>query len=312
VTGARLSPILGLMQLLLVGLSVAVSAAAFHTAWSLTHPRRRTYAWAVARKMAGDPGELNPPRAYDLFTFRGRRTELPAWRVPGDAPQGPVVVMTHGWGSSRVGGVKRLPAVLPHCREAVLWDLPGHGEASGAARMGADEHLDLLALLDTLGPGPFVLFGWSMGAGVCLRAAAENDGRHDIRGVICEAPYIVAPTPARNVIRLQGLPHRLNLPIAMAALGVWLGVGRRWSGFARDRHAARLGETPLTVLHGDADPVCPISDARTIADAAPNGRLVVIPGGGHNNLWTHPDFVPLASRAVGDALRSASPPPGTT
>lgn len=300
---------LGLINLLGVGLFVAIALAAVHTAWSLTHPPRRTYAWAVARRVAGDPGELDPPRPYEPFTFRGGRTDLPAWRVPGDNPDGPTVVLTHGWGSSRLGGLKRLEPVLPHAKQAILWDLPGHGESPGSARMGTDEHRDLLALLDTLGEGPIALFGWSLGAGVSIRAAAEDAGAHDIRAVVCEAPYIHAPTPARNVIRLRGMPYRLNLPLAMAGIGVRLGVGPRWAGFARDRHAAKLGQIPLTVIHGDADPVCPIADGRAIADAAPNGRLVVIPGGGHNNLWTDPQFREPAARAVADAVRAASPAP---
>ncbi|MCC5823101.1 MAG: alpha/beta hydrolase [Planctomycetes bacterium] len=148
-----------------------------------------------------------------------------------------------------------------------------------------------------------------------IRAAAENkddDARHDIRAVIAEAPYITPPTPARAVIRLRGLPHTINLPIAMAALGVRLGVGPNWTNFARDKHAKRLGELPLTVFHGDADPVCPIADARTIADAAPNARFIQIPGAGHNNLWTDPAFEPAAARAVADTLRAASDPPAAT
>ncbi|RMH28199.1 MAG: alpha/beta hydrolase [Planctomycetota bacterium] len=300
---------LGLINLLGVGLIVAITLAAFHTAWSLTHPPRRTYAWAVARRVPGDPGELDPPRSYEAFTFRGCRTDLPAWRVPGDNPDGPTVVLTHGWGSSRVGGLKRLDPVLPHAKQAILWDLPGHGESPGSARMGTDEHRDLLALLDTLGNGPIVLFGWSLGAGVSIRAAAEDAGEHDIRAVVCEAPYIYPLTPARNVIRLRGMPYRVNLPLAMGGIGVRLGVGPHWAGFARDRHAAKLGQIPLTVIHGDADPVCPIADGQAIADAAPNGRLIVIPGGGHNNLWTDPQFREPAAKAIADAVRAASAAP---
>ena len=311
---ATLHPAVGLLQLLAAGLLVAIILSTLHTAWSLTHPPRRTYGWAVARRVAGDPSELEPSRPYEVFTFRGVRHDLPAWRVPADNPDGPIVVLTHGWGSSRVGGLKRLAPVLPHAREAVLWDLPGHGEAPGTARMGTDEHLDLAALLDTLSPPdrpvPIVLFGWSLGAGVCLRAAAENAGRHDIRAVIAEAPYIHAPTLARSVIRLRGLPHTINLPLAMMLLGARLGVGPRWTNFARDRHAKRLGPIPLTVIHGNDDPVCPISDAQTIADSAPppNARLVTIPHGGHNNLWTDPALEPQSLRAVEDALRAACPP----
>lgn len=308
-TVASLHPLLGLAQLLAVGLAAAWLLVVVYTVRSLTRPPRRTYTWAVSRRTAGDPGELEPSRAFDSFVFRGRDSELPAWRVVGDDPAGPVVVMTHGWGSSRVGGLKRVRAAAAGASTVVLWDLPGHGEAPGTARMGADEHLDLLALLDSLGPADagVVLFGWSMGAGVSIRAAAGDAaaGRNRIRAVIAEAPYIDPATPARAVMRLRGMPHRTNLPPAMAWIGIRCGVGARWSGFARDAHAARLG-VPLTVIHGDADPVCPVDAGRAIAEAAPDGRLVVVPGAGHNNLWTDAAFEPVAAEALAAAVRGAA------
>lgn len=299
---------LGLLNLLGVGALFAIAIAAIHTAWALTHPPKRTYAWALSRGLAGDPGELSPSLSYEPFTFRGARTDLPAWRVAGNRTDGPIVVMTHGWGSSRVGGLKRLQAAVTLAREVILWDLPGHGESPGAAHMGIDEHRDLLALLGTLGDAPLVLFGWSLGAGVSIRAAAEDASGLDIRGVIAEAPYILAPTPARNVIRLRGMPYRLNLPPAMAMIGTTLGAGPMWRGFARDQHARRLGPIPLTVIHGDADPVCPIADGRTIADAAPHGRLVTLAGGGHNNLWTEPTLAAQATDALSEAIRATTAP----
>ncbi|MEM9372018.1 MAG: alpha/beta hydrolase [Planctomycetota bacterium] len=301
-----LNVLLGLLNLLGAGAAAAWLAAVAHTAWSLLHPPKRTYAWALHRQLPGDPGELDPALDYEPFMFRGARRELPAWRVTGRNPSGPVVVMTHGWGSSRLGGLIRLPACAAHASAVILWDLPGQGEAGGIARMGADEHLDLIALLGTLGDVPIVLFGWSLGAGVSLRAALDGTDRFDIRAVICEAPYARAATPARNVIRLRGMPHRLNLRPAMWLIGSRLGVGPSWRGFARDRIASSLGDLPLTVIHGDADPVCPIDDGRRIADAAPNGRLVTIEGGGHNNLWTEPGFAADSAQAVQAAIREAT------
>ncbi len=300
---------LGLLNLLAVGGAVAWVTAVLHTAWSLRHPPKRTYAWALHRRLPGDPGELDPPLQYEPFTFRGARAERPAWRVPGKSAGGPVVVMTHGWGSSRVGGLKRLATCVDHAREVIAWDLPGHGEAPGSARMGVDEHRDLLSLLETLGDAPIVLFGWSMGAGVSLRAAQAGRERFSIRAVVCEAPYVHPITPARNVIRLRGMPYRLNLRPAIALIGLTLGVGPRWRGFARDRVAGSLGDIPVTVIHGDADPVCPIADGRAITDAAPNGHLVQIEHGGHNNLWTDPTLAAASADALRSAINAASSEP---
>ncbi len=62
------------------------------------------------------------------------------------------------------------------------------------------------------------------------------------------------------------------------------------------------------MIHGDADPVCPVADGRAIADAAPDGRLVVIPGGGHNNLWSDPAHSALPAEAIGHAIRGVTTP----
>ncbi|PCI10785.1 hypothetical protein COB72_02410 [bacterium] len=45
-------------------------------------------------------------------------------------------------------------------------------------------------------------------------------------------------------------------------------------------------DLPILIVHGDADPVSPVADAKQIASAAPDAQLVIIEGGGHNNLWT--------------------------
>jgi len=302
------------MTLLLVALAAVWAAAVAQVAWMLSHPPRRTYAWAVARGRPGEPSELpGPPRAWREWTVSSRGLVLRVWEIagdhptssPGDASGAPTIVVTHGWGDSMIGGLSRVGALGGLASRLVLWELPGHGEAGGVSRLGTAEVDDLLTLVDGLGPGPIVLYGWSLGAGVSIAAARRHGG---IAAVIAESPYRLAATPARNVLRARGLPHRFVLGPALGALDLLLchGLVRRRGAAGGPRVAfdravqASQVRCPLLVLHGELDEICPVGDGRAIADAAPRGELAEVPGGGHNDLWTDPA---LAARCAGEIQR---------
>lgn len=334
---------LGLAMLLAMGLLVALLLATAGTAWFLTRPIRRTYASAISRGRPGEPGELRPlvdcpgpgasawPRGFDAWSFAFRGVDLPVWRIPGDAPSGPIVILSHGWGDSRIGALARVQTLAMASRACILWDMPGHGDARGTCALGTREVDALRSLIghireiDGRADGasedstPLVLYGWSMGAGVSIAAAAGaarergNAPRADAPlGVIAEAPYRHARTPAANVLRSMALPRWPSLDLALAMLGIEFGVGARWRGFDRAALARTLG-CPLLVIHGEDDDVCPLDDARDIADAASNargGRLVVVPRGTHLNLWSCP--TPWSTPHAGEVLaflRSASARP---
>ncbi|MFN0131678.1 MAG: alpha/beta hydrolase [Phycisphaerales bacterium] len=292
-----------MLVLMAAGLAWVWLAAIVSVGWMLTHPPRRTYAWAVSRSVAGDPGELVPARTFESWTLAFEGMELPVWDVAGEVPNGPVVIVTPGWGDSRVGALSRLLALAAWASRVVLWDSPGLGEAPGTCRLGLSESRALARLVDEVADHEaerLVLYGWSMGAGASIVVAA-SDSR--IAGVIAESPYREAKTPARNVLAARGLPWRLTLMPALWVL--WLAwTGRPPDrGFDRALHAKRV-RCPLLVLHGERDVVAPLEDGHVIAEAAPNGRIVVVPGAGHNNLWT--EHREASAAAVGEFMSAVA------
>ncbi len=292
-------PLLGLLQLLAVGFIVGLVVLILYTAWLLVHPHRRTYAWAVSRGQPGDPGELDEPLDYESREIKGVHGAIPIWDIIGRDPSGPVVLLTHGWGSSRLGALKRIQGVVNHSARIIAWDLPGHGEAPGTARMGTDEYRDAISIIDSLGPieQGLVLYGWSMGAGISLKLSTQLQSTHNLKGVICEAVYNQPTTPARAVLALRGMPHRLNLSPAIGLLGIRLGIGPNWRGFDRCE-IARSVRVPVLLLHGDQDPVSPIEDAHAIEHTAQNASIEVVSGAGHNNLWSDELYRAQCVRAV--------------
>lgn len=303
----------GLWLLLTLGGVVYWLLLVASTARTLTHPPRQTYASAVSRAQPGDPSELETPRQYEAWTLHSQGRNLAVWDIAGSAQNGPVAIVTHGWASGKVNALRRVPLLTTLCSRVVLWDMPGHGESGGRCTLGALETNDLLALIERVDDGrPMMLCGSSMGSGVTIAAAARAG---NIAQVIVEAPYRLAPTPARNVMRFRKAPVELVLGptlawIGLAATGRWTGPGLsvgRHEPFDRAVLAGRL-ECPLLVLHGDADPTCPIEDGRAIARACQHGRFVEIPGGTHQNLWKEPSCRATMEREYTNVILAATKP----
>lgn len=299
--------LLGLLQLLAIGAAGSLILLIIYTAWSLLHPPKRTYSYALSRNIPADPSELDQPLEFETFTINSNNQTLHAWKIKALNPTGPRLLLVHGWGSSSIGALKRIPHLTNLASEIITIDLPGHGESTGTAQMGTSEHNDLDTLLNSLdNTKPTVIYGWSMGAGIALRFARDYKDQHNIQAVIAESIYTHAITPARNVIHLRGLPTRLNLRPAITLIGILKGVGPTWKGFARDQVAKDL-QVPLLLIHGSTDPVSPIQDAKDIQAAAPNATIVEIQNAGHNNIWTVPDFADQASIAIQDFIELHQP-----
>jgi pimeloyl-ACP methyl ester carboxylesterase len=302
-----LNEFLNLLPLLLVGGVLYFAVLSLVTLWLITHPPRRTYSWAVSRGRPGDPGEMDSPRAFTEQDIETLGCSLSVWEIPGDAPEGPVVYVSPGWGHSKIGVLIRMGPLLPRCSRVIAIDSPGVGETPGWCLLGLREGALLERLVrDTAGDSPVVLMGWSMGGGVSIEAAtklaqgeglAQGESPVRVLGVIAEAAYRRPITPASAVMGLQGLPWKVNLRLALWALGIFHRRGPGWKNFDREPLAAKLA-CPLLLLHGEDDPVSPIADAREIAEAAPDATLVETPGGSHSDLWMDDEFRPAQADSV--------------
>lgn len=305
-----LDAFVGLLPLLALGLAASVWISTWLVVRRLRRPPRRTQAWALANGRASDPSELDSPLAFESWDLRVERgpfagLDLPVWDIAGRDADGPTLVMTPGWGDSRLGMLVRAERLADRCSRMLLWDPPGEGEAPGRCRLGLDEHGPLGELLDrACADGErVVLFGASMAAGTAIVLAAERSDDARIAGVIAESPYRTPTTPAKNVLRLAGMPWRVQTPLAYWWLGLRLGAGPLWRGFDRAAHASRV-RVPMLVLHGSRDGISPLDDGEAIAKAAPRGRMEIIEGAGHNDLWTEEAFAAASAKAVGAFLRS--------
>jgi pimeloyl-ACP methyl ester carboxylesterase len=296
----------GLLLLLAIGLATVYILGLVAVIRTLTRPPRRRAAWAIARGFATDPAELDSTRyGLDPHPFRTISAQaaghtLALWELDGRDPQGPLVILTHGWNDSRVNALHRLQPILDRSSLTIAWDLPGHGDSFGRAQLGRTEShlLDALIARYHASPSqPVILFGWSMGAGIAIESALRLADRGVPVRLILEAPYTLPHIPAARVLAARGLPNAGLLPLALTLIG---GVAwqRPTGPFDRRTLAARLAKrVPTLILHGTDDPVCPIADAQAIATAA-NATFTPIPGARHNDLWTNPTHRALCLAAI--------------
>ena len=275
---------MGLVNLFATAAALLIVLGTARVVYVLQHPKRKTYAYALATGLPGDPGELGLNYTEQTFRFADGST-TPGWIIEGANPHGATVVVTHGWNSSRHGSLLRVPTLAPHATRLVVYDMRGHGESSApVCLMGTREADDLLAIITQLdGPDtPIVLYGSSMGAGVSIATAAKADPATAARivAVIADGPYRHFHEPIAAQMRVQSLPPFPFARLAAAYLTLRLGG---LAGFDRAILAAAV-RCPLLVLHGSADPICNVESGRLIARAAPRGQLTEITGGGHGDL----------------------------
>jgi len=217
--------------------------------------------------------------------------ELEAWHVPHPDPRA-VVVMFHGYGSSKAKLLNEVRAFHDLGCAVVLVDFRGSGGSSGTATtLGVFEAADvasafrLAASLDS--NCPCVLSGRSMGSVAILRAIAREGVVP--AGIIIECPFDRLLGTVEHRSTAMGLP---SFPCA-ELLVFWGGVQHGMNGFAHNpvEYAARV-DCPALVMHGQQDKRVSVSEVQAVCDAlVGQKRLEIFPDVGHESCYrTRPDW----------------------
>ncbi len=232
-----------------------------------------------------------------------------------DAGRGRPVVLVHGWSLSSAAFGDEIER-LSRSGRVIAPDLRGHGRSTAGAPFGLDDLArDLSVLAGSLALEGAVLVGWSLGAQVAITAIPLLRGRVSALVLVGGTPLFTIREgwphglEARSVEVLARSVHR---DVARAAARFFDGMfvegelddeGRRRAERVRaavpppDAAAALAGleilerqdlrpmlagvDVPTLVIHGDADPICPVGAARAMASAIPGARLAALAGAGH-------------------------------
>jgi len=271
---------------------LAVTAIFFALQWRLIYRPTAAESLSVANL------KLNPETIRDIELTTPDGTTLRGWwmkgrkmvgledEAPGGGPPAPVgprdfgdsplALVFPGHSLNRHERFTDLRQLTSYGYDVLIVDYRGFGDSGGSpseARLTADARQVYQYARDELGYEEcrIVLFGESLGGAVALSLWAE-EGDAD--------PDEAAPEPAAVILSstFASLPdtvawHYPLFPFHYVLL-------ERWESLDRVRRVT----APVTVFHGEQDAMTPISQARALAEAAPNGTFHALPDRGHNDV----------------------------
>ncbi len=212
------------------------------------------------------------------------------------------IVLCHGMMSCREGTKQKAFArLLSESGFSVLrFDFSFCGESEGRFEeitfaQEVDDLRAAVAWVRDRGAGPVGLLGSSMGGAVALLYASREPS---IKAIVTLAGV---GTPAHIADGMEGLKQKIR---EWKDQGYLLGAegepGEKFFEDARSQDvlgAARLVSAPLLVLHGSADEVVPVEDARAIHENAGGpAELRILPGVDHR--FTDPEALEEALHAA--------------
>jgi len=233
---------------------------------------------------------------------------------------GPPVILLHNATGSIMDWRFLMPGLARSGYRAIAYDRPGFGKSEPVAHWPLDylhqDRDDLLALMDALQLEQAALIGNSDGATISLLAAAKAP--HRVAAVVAESPHLwyereTLPIGFRYFSetlqqdpRFRKAMQRAHGDQADVVIARWR---ERWldpAFFDWDESAVlEQIQTPVLIIHGEADPFFPVSHSQRIAEKLPNARLQVWPGIGHVPHTESPDDF---AKTVIAFLRDVFPP----
>ncbi|MFD5628028.1 alpha/beta hydrolase family protein [Streptomyces sp. NPDC127072] len=233
----------------------------------------------------------NPSAALGLdyadIDVPGELGALPAWFVP--AARDTWVITAHGLGATREHPMNVIDFLnrhqFPVLDLAYRGDLGAPRPPDGLHHLGETEWRDLDAAIRyavRYGADRVVLFGWSTGATMALRAAAHSPLRDRISGLVLDSPVLGWETTVRALATARHTPGAL-LPLAVRAA-----QGRTGLHGDRAEDAARPDrlKVPTLLLHGPDDTIAPWGPSRRLAEQRPElVTLHTVPHAPHGAMW---------------------------
>ncbi|HEY3139408.1 MAG TPA: alpha/beta hydrolase [Blastocatellia bacterium] len=223
--------------------------------------------------------------------------------------EGEPLVLLHGGGGAGVNWeiIFREP---PHGFRLIIPDLRGHGRSTNPSMKFTIRQcaLDVFALLDQLGIDRFKAIGLSLGAKTLLHIATQQPDRVQAMVLVSATPYF--PEQARALMRQ--LATQEHSEAEWEQMRQWhkrcdeqiLAIWRTMSALKDSYDDMNFTPPYLSmikartlIVHGDRDPLYPVSLAMEMYEAIPRSYLWIVPNGGHG-----PIFGEITQRFVETAL----------
>lgn len=229
------------------------------------------------------------PQHYSLPSevvevLRPGGVRLRGWWIPAPENEGTILVC-HGYGADKGDALAFAEFLHDAAFHVLVVDFRGHGESEGrTGSLGFYEVGDIKACIDWLDEndriqeGKLGLFGYSMGGGIGLLVAADDER---ISAVAVDSAFADgSQTLARWLRYSLPLPR---FPIIWAAMqwAEWR-LGCDYSMVSPVHRIAEIAPRPVLLIHGENDRLIPPQDSRRLYDTAGDPKeLWIVPDAGH-------------------------------
>ena len=227
----------------------------------------------------GTPGDISLPfEEVEFETHDG--LNLSGWYIP-NSGSGKTIVLCHGQMDNRCNCLPYADFLHRAGYALFLFDFRAHGKSEGdICTLGFFEVKDLERAVEYLvnekSASWIGVLGRSMGGSIAILEASRNPA---IKAVVADCPFLTLEQAVEDVCRMN------RLPALGGRMGMWmcrLRFGLKPEQVNILSAAQKLGPRPFLLIHGEKDPVIPVSRANQLNNVASGPKdFWVVPNAGH-------------------------------
>jgi pimeloyl-ACP methyl ester carboxylesterase len=214
--------------------------------------------------------------------------QLGGWWIPAPGPARGAVILCPGQNGSLDGDIPQAVPLHKTGFHVLMFDFRAHGRSEGdQVTFGALEQSDLLGAVDYVitqhGIERVGVMGFSMGAGVALLAAAQDDR---IAALVVDGAFPRLSGIVTGRARVLGLPDVLARGLAWLALLVGSLRARCRMYRANPIRTADQITAPVLFIHGEQDPFVSSAELNALAETV-RGPVEIwsLPDAGHREAF---------------------------
>ncbi len=197
------------------------------------------------------------------------KTSLHGWwfAAQGDRPAKGTVIQFHGNAENMTSHFLSTVWVVKEGYNFFTFDYRGYGASKGSP-YPAGVHQDALAAMEFVRKRvsnqdhSVILYGQSLGGAIALRALEDVTNRNFIRAAVIESSFL-----SYKSMGMEALSRFwLTWPIQ------WMSFLLVTDAYSPKKQFSNLAGIPILYIHGEKDPIVPISQGKMLFDAAPEPK----------------------------------------
>lgn len=241
------------------------------------------------------PHRVTPDKyhiAFDEVRIPGAKSsQLYGWWIP-TSPEAPTLILLHGWGRNLARMMPHIRALHPLGYNLLAFDARNHGSSLpvkhptvGTFSEDVLAAIDFLANSDLVSSPSIGILGLSIGGGAAINAAGWDTR---VKSVIT----VGALSHPKEVMKLEFQKRKIPNFIPHLLFGYMrLRFRLNFDKIAPVKNIPNA-DAQILLIHGDKDETIPLTQGQALAKAgtAEKTQLWIIPGKGHSDCNTHPQF----------------------